>query len=128
MAQKSNIHTTIDGLTFLPDRRPDMTDQETENAFATLADYRDGGIFVGHYAGNSEWERHPGDEIVTVIEGATTITLLIDGEEQPNLLTAGDLIVVPEDVWHRFETPDGVKIMSVTPLPGDHQVEFPLQG
>jgi len=37
----------------------------------------------------------------------------------------GELIVVPQGVWHRFETPEGVKVVAVTPKPTDHQVNRP---
>ena len=110
-------------LTFLRDRTPGSTD---EGAFAKLADYRDGGVFIVHYAGRSEWERHrAGDEVVMVVEGSTTMFMLIDGEEVSSTLGAGELVVVPRAVWHRFETPDGVKVISVTPQPTDHQTDRP---
>jgi mannose-6-phosphate isomerase-like protein (cupin superfamily) len=113
-------------LTFLADRTPDMAHEDTGAAFARLGGYRDGGIFIGHYRGNSEWERHPvGDEIVMAVDGATTIFLLLDGQEQAHALAAGELIVVPQGVWHRFETPEGVKVMSVTPQPTEHRTEHP---
>lgn len=74
----------------------------------------------------SEWERHDsGDEIVMVIEGATTLVILDDGTETPHPLAANEFLIVPKGRWHRFETPIGVKVMSVTPEPTDHRVEFP---
>ena len=51
--------------------------------------------------------------------------LLIDGEEVAQAMGPGELVVVPQDTWHRFETPDGVKVVSVTPQPTDHQVDRP---
>lgn len=121
-----SIEEALSRLTFLPDRTPETTPEASADAFATIADYRDGAIFVAHYAGNSQWERHgQGDEIVMVIEGKTTLFLLEQGVETPHVLSDGQLIVVPQGLWHRFETPKGVKIMSVTPQPTDHQLEFP---
>ena len=116
-----SIDGSIATLTFLPDRTPTTTAEESQHAFALLSDYRDGGIFVGHWAGNSEWERHAvGDEIVMVLEGRTTIFFLDGGAERSAALSAGELVVVPEGTWHRFETAVGVKILSVTPQPSDH--------
>lgn len=117
-------------LTFLPDRTPHTTEEESEKAFARLSEYRDGGIFVGHYAGDSEWERHgQGDEVVLVLEGSTRLVLLIDNEEVGHELAAGQMLVVPQNVWHRFETPPaGVKAMFVTPEPTDHSIEHPQSG
>tara|TARA_Y100001934_G_C12374447_1_gene788382 strand:+ start:2540 stop:2737 length:198 start_codon:yes stop_codon:yes gene_type:complete len=59
-------------------------DGGTAVAAATLFDYRDGGVFIGHYSGSRAWERHPqGDEIIMGIEGYTTLILLEDGVEVP---------------------------------------------
>ncbi len=105
-------------LTFLPDRTP--TTDSTGWA-AVVTPYRDGGVFVAHYAGESAWERHPvGDEIVLVVEGETTMTMWLDGAEVAYELAAGGLIVVPQNTWHRFSTPVEVKVMTVTPQPTDH--------
>lgn len=65
-----SINEALSRLTFLANRTPDGVDEESADAFSRLADYRDGAIFVGHWAGHSEWERHSvGDEIVMVVAG-----------------------------------------------------------
>lgn len=113
-------------LKFVGNRRPDSSDAELEGAFAELSGYRDGALFIGHYAGNSQWERHgQGDELVYVIEGETTLVLLQAGEEVRNRLRSGELLVVPQGIWHRFETPEAVKIFTATPQPTDHSLELP---
>ena len=118
-----SIDAAFESLRFLPDRTPASDD---ERWYATLSDYRDGGIFVAHYAGISQWERHRmGDEIVMVVDGATTLMLFVDGEEVPHDMSANEFLVVPQGVWHRVETPDGVKVMSVTPQPTDHRTDRP---
>ncbi len=127
-SQPVSLHGVLNSLTFLGNRTPKTTPQESAGAFATVAAYRDGGIFVGHYAGDSAWERHAnGDEIVMVIEGETTLFLLEDGQEHANRLTKDELCVVPQNTWHRFETPDGVKILTVTPQPTEHSTERPQE-
>ena len=118
----------FDKLRFYANRTPESSNEELSAAFAELSSYRDGGIFIGHYAGSSEWERHSqGDEIVYVLEGKTTLILLEESGELPNELEAGQLLVVPQNTWHRFETPEGVKILTVTPQPTDHSQEMPQQ-
>ena len=113
-------------LKFVGDRTPESTDEQLAGAFAELAPYRDGAIFIGHYAGTSEWERHSqGDEIVYVLEGETTLILLTESGEVRNILQAGEFLIVPQNTWHRFETPSGVKIMTATPQPTDHSVSHP---
>jgi quercetin dioxygenase-like cupin family protein len=124
--QPTTIDEAIAGLTFLADRTPETTDEQAGNAFGLVADYRDGGVFVAHFAGRSEWERHPqGDEIVMVTGGETTMTFLVGGEEQAAVLRPGDLVVVPQNTWHRFDAPIEVKLMSVTPQPTEHQATRP---
>ena len=124
--EPASVPEAIARLKFLPDRTPSTTDEQSADSFDQLSAYRDGGVFVGHWAGTSEWERHPaGDEIVMVIEGDTTIYFLTDAGEQSAGLGAGDLVVVPRATWHRFETPTAVKILSVTPQPTDHRAAKP---
>ncbi|MEM7140216.1 MAG: cupin domain-containing protein [Actinomycetota bacterium] len=107
------------------DRRPG-DDAGSIDWAAQAAPYRDGSVFAVHYAGESEWERHPaGDEIVVVVDGATTMTLVVDGDEHRVPMRGGEMIVVPQGVWHRFSTPELTKIMTVTPLPTDHRLERP---
>ncbi len=116
----------FDSLTFMKGRTPTSTSADKDKSFCRLSDYRDGGIFLAYYSGNSDWERHSnGDEIVMVIEGVTTLFLLEGSVEMPNQLGAGELIVVPVNTWHRFESPDGVKVMTVTPQPTDHSIDTP---
>ena len=125
-AQAVSIQEHLNQLTFLRGRTPHTTDDEAAGAFAMLSDFQNGGVYVGHYQGDSEWERHcHGDELVMVIEGETTLFILQDGQQTPNLLRSGELIIVPQGLWHRFETPDAVKVLSITPQPTDHQVEHP---
>jgi len=60
-----------------------------------------------------------------VLEGETTLFLIEDDSEKGNPLKAGELLVVPENTWHRFETPNGAKVMTITPQPTDHSKEWP---
>ena len=110
----------------LINRTPIYNGNGDGDGFLSLADYRDGGIFLAHYAGNSEWERHSkGDEMVVVVEGETTLILLHNGEEIGHSMSQGMLLVVPQNMWHRFESPQLVKIMTITPQPTDHSVKKP---
>jgi mannose-6-phosphate isomerase-like protein (cupin superfamily) len=121
-----SIESALKSLTFLADRTPSISATRASGAFRQLSAYRDGAIFVGHWAGRSEWERHTaGDEIVMVVDGRTTIFFLLGDEERAASLGPGELVVVPEGTWHRFETPDFVKVLSVTPQPTDHSSDRP---
>ncbi len=121
-----SILGALESLSFLAERRPTTTDEDAGDAFRTLSTYRDGGIYVGHWAGASEWERHSnGDEIVAVVDGSTTVVFLTDDGERFERLGAGDMVIVPQGTWHRFETPDQVKLLSVTPQPTDNSAAHP---
>jgi len=122
------IDNELSRVEFLKDRTPETTDEEAKNAFALLSEYRDGGIYVAHYSGFSEWERHlNGDEFVQVLGGETTLILLSDNQEQRNYLSSGQMLVIPQGVWHRFESPKGVKVMTITPQPTEHSIDRPKE-
>ncbi len=102
-------------------RTPTSPESERRKGLAELAPYRDGAIFTSKFTGTGGWERHrAGDEIVYVLEGTTMLRSITDAGPQAQELRAGMMVVVPQGVWHRFELPAGVTLMSVTPLPTDH--------
>ena len=108
-------------LTMLKGRTPTTPEAERAGAFARLAPYRDGAIFTAKFAGTSAWERHPqGDEIVQIIDGATTLHLMTKEGRQSLPLGAGMVAIVPQNTWHQFEAPDGVCVMTATPQPTEH--------
>jgi len=107
----------------LHERKPETTEAERQasGAFKTLAPYRDGNIYSAKFAGNAAWERHPnGDEIVHIVDGATTLYLMTDDGPQTHELKVGMVAVVPQNTWHRFQAPDGVSIITATPRPTEH--------
>ena len=108
-------------LTMLQGRTPTSSEAERQGAFARLAPYRDGAIFTAKFSGTSAWERHPqGDEIVQIIDGATTLHLMTAQGRQSMALGAGLMAIVPQNTWHQFEAPDGVCVMTATPQPTEH--------
>ena len=116
-----DIEATLAKLPVLKGRTAETTMEEAEASFATLASFRDGGIFVGSFEGESAWERHSkGDELVHILAGATRLTILTDDGPQVLEMTAGMLTVVPQDCWHRFNAPEGVTVLTATPQPTDH--------
>lgn len=122
-----SLPETIERLEYLPDRTPETAfSGGSGNAFAELSEYRDGGVYVGYYSGDSEWERHPkGDEIVMALEGSTTLILRRDGTDERLALGAQELAIVPANTWHRFEGSKELKVFAVTPQPSDHRLEDP---
>jgi mannose-6-phosphate isomerase-like protein (cupin superfamily) len=120
-----DIKAEISNKTFLRNRTPQTTAAEEADTFAKLAEYRDGAIFAGGFAGESPWERHPqGDEILQVIEGNVEL-MILDESVETIRLSAGMLAVVPGSKWHRLYSANGVTLMTVTPLPTECSASDP---
>ena len=118
-----DIKSELAKKTFLAARTPSTTPDEEARTFAELGKYRDGAIYVGAFAGVSCWERHAsGDEIVQVLEGSLELTI-VDGTTHTLHLRAGMLAVVQSGRWHRLFAPDGVTLLTVTPLPTETSIE-----
>jgi mannose-6-phosphate isomerase-like protein (cupin superfamily) len=118
-----DVKTELAKLPILRGRRPDMLEEERKasGAFATLAPYRDGNIFSARFSGAGAWERHPnGDELVQIVDGATTFHFVTEDGPQSRELKAGMMVVVPQGMWHRFESAEGVTVMTATPKPTEH--------
>jgi mannose-6-phosphate isomerase-like protein (cupin superfamily) len=126
---KKSLTQVLSGLRHLPNRSPETAfGQDASDAFAEVAPYRDGAVYVSFYSGSSEWERHPnGDEVVMVLDGTTTVVLLVNAKEERFFLVAHELIVIPVGIWHRFEASDRLKVMTITPQPTEHRLETPAR-
>lgn len=121
MIRAVDVTAELAGLTMLRGRSADTPADRVKAAFAVLAPYRDGSVFAGRFSGETAWERHAnGDELVQVLDGAATLTIMTAEGPQAVALSAGMLIVVPRGHWHRFEAPDGVTVLSATPQPTEH--------
>jgi mannose-6-phosphate isomerase-like protein (cupin superfamily) len=107
-------------LTMFRGRTPQSTMADRKGSGARLAAYRDGGLFVTKFAGKGHWEAHlPGDELVYIVDGAATLEIV--GEDGPKsfALRGGMLAVNPQGAWHRFQSPHGVTLMTLTPAPSE---------
>lgn len=121
MTHAVDIKAALSGRPMLSGRTPHTSSEESARAFATLAPFRDGAVFAGSFSGESPWERHlNGDELVHILDGAATLTIIIDDEPRTFEMRAGTLIVVPQGCWHRFQSPQGVTVLTMTPQPTEH--------
>jgi mannose-6-phosphate isomerase-like protein (cupin superfamily) len=109
-------------LTLLRGRTPQTTSAARGSSSAQLAPYRDGSLFTSKFTGRGAWERHlKGDELVHILDGSATLDIAAgDGPPQSFSLRAGMVAIVPQGAWHRFISPEGVTLMTATPLPTDH--------
>jgi mannose-6-phosphate isomerase-like protein (cupin superfamily) len=107
--------------TMLRGRTPQTTRAERQGSSRKVADYRDGAIFTSSFAGEGGWERHRnGDEFVNILGGTTTLHLMTEEGPRALALSAGMIAIVPQGIWHRFDSPDGVTLMTATPQPTEH--------
>ena len=121
MATLIDLNAELEKTTMLRGRSPQTTRAERQGSSRKLADYRDGAIFASRFSGEGGWERHRnGDEFVHILDGAAILHLMTAEGPQALALSAGMMAVVPQGVWHRFEAPDGVTLMTATPQPTDH--------
>ena len=123
MATIIDLAGELGRLTMLRGRRPETTEAERKasGGFINMAQFRDGHVFGVKFSGDAAWERHPnGDELVQVVEGSTTLHVMTDSGLQSHALKPGMLAIVPQNTWHRFEAPDGVALITATPMPTDH--------
>jgi mannose-6-phosphate isomerase-like protein (cupin superfamily) len=109
-------------LTMLRGRTPQTTGADRVGSSAQLAPYRDGSLFTSKFSGKGAWERHmQGDELVHILDGSSMLDIVSgDGPLRSISLRAGMVAIVPQGAWHRFRSPDGVTLMTATPLPTDH--------
>jgi mannose-6-phosphate isomerase-like protein (cupin superfamily) len=121
MIKAVDIKAALAGRTILRGRSRETPAAEARAAFAELTPFRDGAIFAGSFSGETPWERHrKGDELVQILDGAASLTIMTEAGPQSFSLTAGMLIVVPRGCWHRFHAPQAVTLLSATPQPTDH--------
>ena len=121
MLKAVHIGAELAKLTYLEGRNRHTDPAEEDAAFATLAQCGNGGVFAGSFSGESPWERHPnGDELVHVLDGKTTLTIMTAEGPERFQMSGNTMIVVPQGHWHRFKAPEGVTLMTVTPQPTEH--------
>ena len=118
-----DLKGTLGKMPMMRGRKPETTEAERKasGAFVTLAPFRDGNVYCAKFSGDAAWERHPnGDEIVQIVDGATTLYLMTEDGPQSFALSAGMVAIVPQNTWHRFHAPEGVSIVTATPRPTEH--------
>lgn len=113
-------------LTMFRGRTPQSTMADRAGSAARLAAYRDGGVFITKFAGKGHWEAHlSGDELVWVLGGAATLEIVTGDRPQSYALRPGMMAVNPQGAWHRFQSAEGVTLMTVTPSPST-VIEFDI--
>lgn len=121
MPKAASIEAALAGRPVLKGRTPHTSAAEMAPVFATLQITGATGIFAGSFEGESAWERHRnGDELVQILAGRATVSILTDQGRQELDMKAGMVTIVPQGCWHKFNAPTGVTVMTMTPQPTDH--------
>ena len=116
-----DINAAFASLSGFKGRSPVSAGPAFDAAFDKLAVTESGAVFAAKFQGTSAWERHPnGDELVQIVDGNARVTILHEGDENVYEMSAGMITIVPRGAWHRFEAPDGVEVMTLSPQPREH--------
>lgn len=79
-----------------------------------------------NFVGETSWEFHPDDEYLQVIEGDVEVVLCVLENKTIVSLAAGDIFIIPKEVWHRQLSQNGVKLIFITSCEGNqHSTEDP---
>src|SRR5207302_1534886 len=77
-----DLNAELAKLTMFRGRTPQSTMADRKGSAARLASYRDGALTATKFAGKGHWEAHlAGDELIHVLDGATTLEIV--GEDGP---------------------------------------------
>ena len=115
-----DLDAEVAKLTMFRGRTPRSTMADRQGSAVRLASYRDGVLSATKFAGTGHWERHIADEMIHILDGSVTLDIVCgDGPIQRFTLGAGMIAVNPRGAWHRFQSAEGVTLMTATPLPGE---------
>jgi mannose-6-phosphate isomerase-like protein (cupin superfamily) len=75
---------------------------------------------VAAFKGQPPWEFHGGgDELLFILAGQSTLTVLEQGRPTVRTLLPGQLAIVPAGHWHSNRAPEGVTMLWITPDEGN---------
>jgi quercetin dioxygenase-like cupin family protein len=113
-------HHVPSTLAALPELRVTAatTPAEAAAAMRVLGGFNQCMVGTVRFSGRTPWERHPGDELLYVVQGAVEVTVLVDDDTRQTTLGQGSVFVVPAGRWHRQAPKPVVALMFVTPAEG----------
>ncbi|MEG6510261.1 cupin domain-containing protein [Methyloligella sp. 2.7D] len=105
---------------------PNVDQEKAWNAIKVLGYCNDAMLGLVRFAGKTGWERHPaGDEMLHILEGKTNITLLTEDGPVRFAARAGEVVVIPQGLWHAQVTEPDVTLMFATPGEGSEHSTKP---
>lgn len=108
-----NLHNIANQLNLLEISHK-TTEQQAISAMQILEQFN--GLMVGitYFSGLTPWERHQQDELLFILEGTVELTLYDENGPQIYMSSAGQLCIVPREIWHRQRGQPMVKLMFIT--------------
>lgn len=90
---------------------------EPEGTFLDLVPFNGSTVGSCNITGESPfWEMHPDtDEFFYIIEGVVHFELLEESGAIQYTASAGMVFSVPQGIWHKPSSPNGVKFIYITP-------------
>jgi mannose-6-phosphate isomerase-like protein (cupin superfamily) len=114
-----DLNAEVAKLTVFRGRTPRSTMADRQGSASRLASYRDGALTATKFAGKGHWEKHIADELIHILDGMATLDVASDDGPKSLALRAGMVTVIPQGMWHRFHSAEGVTLMTATPFPSE---------
>jgi mannose-6-phosphate isomerase-like protein (cupin superfamily) len=95
------------------------THEDADAAMSMLGDFNRCVVGVVHFSGATPWECHPDDELLQVREGEVRVTIVSESATRELTLQAGEMYIIPANLWHKQFSPNGVKMLYITSREGN---------
>jgi mannose-6-phosphate isomerase-like protein (cupin superfamily) len=95
------------------------THEDADAAMSILGDFDRCVVGVVYFSGATPWECHPDAKFLQVQEGEVRVTLLAEAGTRELTLQAGEIYIVPANLWHKQFSPNGVKMLYITSREGN---------
>jgi mannose-6-phosphate isomerase-like protein (cupin superfamily) len=99
------------------------TETDASEAMQVLSDFNHCTIGIVSFSGMTPWERHPDDEFLHVLEGEVEVTILEESGVRQVSLHSGSIFVVPQNLWHKQNSVNGIKLLFITSKVGNETSE-----
>lgn len=103
--------------------RLEITEQTTSDdagaAMKMLGNFNQCTMGLVCFSGSTPWECHPDDELLQILEGEVEVTILKDAGVEQLTLYPGSIFIVPKCLWHKQNSPAGVKLLFITSQAGN---------
>lgn len=102
----------------------ETSETEAEKSMRFLGIFNQCVYGMVNFMGKTPWELHPDDEYLQIVDGSVEVILVAKDNGETVSLSAGDVFIVPKEIWHRQFSEHGVKLIFITSSEGNkHSTE-----